>query len=470
MSEQIYDLIVIGAGPGGYVAAIRAAQLGFSVAVVEKRPTLGGVCLNEGCIPSKALLESSEHFSRIHHELIEHGIEVSGAKLNLAQMMKRKQDIIDKLTGGIAGLFKKNKIISITGQAELLGGDKSPRKIKVTSGKEIQEFSAQTILLATGSEAIELPHLKFDGENVINARDALSLTEVPPRLLVVGGGVIGLEMGSVWSRLGSQVTVVEMLPQIIPQTDPQVAQTLQRSLKKQGLEILVQTRLDKISKTDKGILATLTTPKGEQQLTCDKVLVATGRRAQTAGLGLENVNLQVNRQGQLEVDENYQTTASNIYAIGDLIPGMMLAHKASEEGVVFAERLAGLKSKVHYQTIPAVTYTWPEVATVGKNEDELKTENVPYKAGKFYFSASGRALCNGMSDGFVKVLANPDSGRILGVHIVGPQASELIAEATTVMAFAGSVHDLAVTCHAHPTLAEVFKEAALAVNKEAIHA
>jgi dihydrolipoyl dehydrogenase len=469
MSEQIYDLIVIGAGPGGYVAAIRAAQLGFSVAVIEKRAALGGVCLNEGCIPSKALLESSEHYARIDHELAEHGIEVEGAKLNLEQMMKRKQGIIDKLTGGIAGLFKKNKITSYSGQAELLAGD-SPRKVKVTSEQEVQELSANAVLLATGSEAIELPHLKFDGKNVINAREALSLTEVPGRLLVVGGGVIGLEMGSVWSRLGSDVTVVEMLPQIIPQTDPQIAQTLQRSLKKQGIDILTKTRLDKIEKKDDGIHATLTTAKGEQEIVCDKVLVSTGRRAQTSGLGFENVGLQPNKQGQLDIDENYQTSVPGIYAIGDLVPGMMLAHKASEEGVVFAERLAGQPAAVNYNCIPAVTYTWPEVATVGRSEDELKAEKIEYKSGKFFFAASGRALANGMSEGFVKVLATPDSGRILGVHIVGPHASELIAEATTVISFDGSVHDLAVTCHAHPTLSEVFREAALAVNKEAIHA
>ncbi|MBN1958941.1 MAG: dihydrolipoyl dehydrogenase [Desulfuromonadales bacterium] len=470
MSETFYDLIVIGAGPGGYVAAIRAAQLGFSVAVVEKRSTLGGVCLNEGCIPSKALLESSEHFFKIHHELAEHGIEVPEAKLNLEQMMARKQGIIDKLTGGIAGLFKKNKIVSFNGQAELLGGDSTQQRVKVISGKNTQELSAKTVLLATGSEAIELPHLKFDGVNVINARDALSLTKVPKRLLVVGGGVIGLEMGSVWNRLGSKVTVVEMLPQIIPQTDPQIAQVLQRSLKKQGLDILTKTRLEKIEKTQDGILASLSSDKGEQQILCDQVLVATGRRAQTAGLGLEKVGLEVNKQGQLDVDENYQTAVPGIYAIGDLVPGLMLAHKASEEGVVFAERLAGQKAAVDYLTIPAVTYTWPEVATVGHNEDELKEQGIAYKTGKFYFSASGRALCNGMSDGLIKVLATPDSGRILGVHIVGPHASELIAEATTVMSFSGSVHDLAVTCHAHPTLAEALREAALAVNKEAIHA
>jgi len=470
MSEQIYDLIVVGAGPGGYVAAIRAAQLGFSVAVVEKRATLGGVCLNEGCIPSKALLESSEHFSRINHELEDHGIEVSGAKLDLKKMMARKDAIVDKLTGGVAGLFKKNKIVSITGEAKLLAGSGSTRKIEVTGAEGSQQLVAKTILLATGSEAIELPHLIFNGQTVINARDALSLTEVPKRLLVVGGGVIGLELGSVWSRLGAEVTIVEMLPQIIPQADPQVAQTLQRSLKKQGLKILLQTRLDKIETTADGIQATLTTTKGEQKLVCDKVLVATGRRAYSAELGLEAVGLQTNKQGQLEVDENYQTTVPGIYAIGDLIPGPMLAHKASEEGVVFAERLAGQQSAVNYQVIPGVTYTWPEVGTVGKNEAELKGENIPYKAGKFFFAASGRALCTGMSEGFVKVLADPESGRIHGIHIVGPQASELIAEATTVLSFGGSVHDLAVTCHAHPTLAEALKEAALAVNKEAIHA
>lgn len=469
MSDTHYDLIVIGAGPGGYVAAIRAAQLGLSVAVVEKRASLGGVCLNEGCIPSKALLESSEHYARLGHELAEHGIEVEGARLDLEKMMKRKQDIIDKLTGGIAGLFKKNKIAAVSGTAELVAGD-SPKKVKVTAGTDVRELSANAVLLATGSEAIELPHLKFDGETVINARDALSLTEVPERLLVVGGGVIGLEMGSVWSRLGSQVTVVEMLPQILPQTDPQIAQTLQRSLKKQGIDILTKTRLDKIDSQTDGIHATLTTSKGEQQLVCDKVLVSTGRRARTAGLGLDNVGLKTNQQGQLDIDENYQTSVPGIYAIGDLVPGMMLAHKASEEGVVFAERLAGQKSAVNYDCIPAVTYTWPEVATVGASEEQLKDRKIEYKSGKFFFAASGRALANGMSEGFVKVLATPESGRILGVHIIGPQASELIAEATTVISFGGSVHDLAVTCHAHPTLSEAFREAALAVNKEAIHA
>ena len=470
MSDKSYDLIVIGAGPGGYVAAIRAAQLGFNVAVVEKRATLGGVCLNEGCIPSKALLESSEHYAAAQHEFAEHGISVGEVKLDLAKMMERKTDIISKLTGGIAGLFKKNKITSITGTAKLLASEGDSKKVEVTDSEGTQEVTAKAILLATGSEAFELPHLPFDGEDIINARDALSLTEVPEHLLVVGGGVIGLEMGSVWSRLGAKVTVVEMLPQIIPTADAQVAQTLQRSLKKQGIDILTKTKLEKMEKTASGLVATVSNDKGSETISCDKILVATGRKAQTAGLGLENVGLEANKQGQLDIDENFQTKVAGIYAIGDLVPGPMLAHKASEEGVVFAERLAGQKSKVHYNTVPAVTYTSPEVAHVGSSESELKEQDVPFKAGKFFFSANGRALCTGNSDGFVKVLADPESGRIHGVHIIGPHASELIAEAATVISFGGSIHDLAVTCHAHPTLAEAIKEAALAVNKEAIHA
>lgn len=466
MSEQNFDLIVIGAGPGGYVAAIRAAQLGFSVAIIEKRDTLGGVCLNEGCIPSKALLESSEQFTKVNHELAEHGIEVLNATLKLDKMMARKEGIVKKLTSGISGLMKKNKISVVSGQAVLAGATGDSQKVTVGA----QELTAKTVLLATGSDAIELPHLPFDGDTVINARDALSLTEVPKRLLVVGGGVIGLEMGSVWSRLGAEVTVVEMLPQLLPLNDPQLAQMLQRSLKKQGLTIHLKTKLEKIETTAEGVVATLSTEKGEQQLTVDKVLVATGRRAQTEGLGLEKVGLQTNKQGQLDVDESYQTATPGIYAIGDLIDGPMLAHKASEEGVVFAERLAGQKSTLNYGAIPSVTYTWPEVASVGRSEAGLKRDEIPFKAGKFFFAASGRALASGSSEGFVKVLAAPETGRILGIHIVGPHASELIAEATTVISFGGSIHDLAVTCHAHPTLAEAIKEAALAVNNEAIHA
>ncbi len=469
MSDIEYDLIVIGAGPGGYVAAIRATQLGFNVALVEKRETLGGVCLNEGCIPSKALLESSEHFARSRHELSEHGVDVGEVKLNLKQMMTRKKEIVGKLTGGIAGLMKKNKIKVYQGAAELLPKDGDMCRVTIRGDKE-QELAAKNILLATGSEAIELKHLPFDGDKTINARDALSLAEVPKRLLVVGGGVIGLEMGSVWSRLGAQVTVVEMLPQILPQTDPQVAQTLQRSLKKQGLDIRLKTRLEKIDVGDKEITATLNADDKQEEIACDKILVAAGRRARTDDLNLDTVDLKPNKSGQLDVDENFQTSTKGIYAVGDLIAGPMLAHKASDEGVAFAERLAGQATTINYPGIPAVTYTWPEVASVGHTEEELKEKGIDFSAGKFFFSANGRALCSGTSDGFIKVLATPDSGRILGVHMVGPHASELITAAATVYSFAGSVHDLAVTSFAHPTLSETFKEAALAVNKEAIHA
>jgi len=470
MAEK-YDLVVIGAGPGGYVAAIRATQLGYLVAVIEQRETLGGVCLNEGCIPSKALLESSEHFFTLNHGLSDHGIAIDGARLDLEQMMARKDAIVSKLTGGIATLFKKNKVVRISGRAELLFDEGSGHQVRVTnSDGGVQELVAGAILLATGSEAIELPDFPFDGKAVINARDALKLTSVPQRLLVVGGGVIGLELGSVWSRLGSEVTVVEMLPQILPQTDTQIAQQLQRSLKKQGIKILVKSRLIAIKTVEERITASLETAKGVQDVPCDKVLIATGRRAQTRGLGLEKVGLTPDPLGQLSVDENYQTAVSGIYAIGDLIPGPMLAHKASEEGVVFAERLAGKSSVVDYRVLPAVTYTRPEVATVGKSEAALKEEQTPYKVGKFFFAASGRAHCAGMSDGFVKILADPDSGYIHGIHIVGPQASELIAEASAILSLGGTVHDLAAICHAHPTLAEALKEAALAVNREAIHA
>lgn len=472
MSTQVYDLIVVGAGPGGYVSAIRASQLGLSVAVVERRKTLGGVCLNEGCVPSKALLESSDHFARTQNDLVEHGIEVSGISLNLNLMMARKEDIVKRLTDGISGLFKKNKITSFSGQASLLPTEEGSqcRKVAVSSGGNITELSAKAILLATGSEAVPLPHIEFDNKSIINARDALALKEVPERLLVVGGGVIGLELGSVWSRLGAAVTVVEMQGQILPQTDKQVAQVLQRSLKKQGIEIVLNAKLDKVESTSAGIIASLITAKGEQKLTCDKVLVATGRRAQTSGLGLDQVGLQTNKLGQLEVDENYQTKVEGIYAVGDLIPGPMLAHKASEEGVVFAERLVGEQSVFNYQVVPAVTYTHPEVAAVGETEAALKEKDIAYSSGKFFFAASGRAQCSGQTDGFVKVLAAPDTGLVYGIHIVGAQASELIAEAGAVLSYGGTVTDLAAICHAHPTLSEALKEAALAVNRVAIHA
>lgn len=467
MSENIYDLLVIGAGPGGYVAAIRCAQLGFSVAVIEKRATLGGVCLNEGCIPSKALLESSELFHKLSQGLDAHGIGCGVPKLDLKQMMARKEQIITKLTGGIAGLFKKNKIDAFSGTARVLSPADGIQQVEV-SGEETLTVKARRLLLANGSEAIELPHLKFDGKTIISAREALSLAKVPKKMLVVGGGVIGLEMGSVWSRLGAEVTVVEMLPQLIPGSDPQLAKMLQRNLVKQGLEIKLETKVEAAEKTKGGYQVKLSNVKGEETVETEVILVAIGRKPNSAGL--EAAGLKPNERGFIEVDENYQTSVPGIYAIGDLIPGPMLAHKASDEGVVCVERMAGQKASLNYNAIPAVTYTHPEVASVGRSEEGLKRDGIPYAAGKFYFAASGRALAMDDSEGFIKVLADPDSGRIHGIHIIGPHASELIAEATTVINFGGSVHDVAVTCHAHPTLAEALREAALAVNKEAIHA
>lgn len=468
MSDQIYDLLVIGAGPGGYVAAIRGAQLGFKVAVVEKRETLGGVCLNEGCIPSKALLESSEQLYKMNHDLDAHGISCDNVSLDLEKLMARKNQIISKLTGGIAGLFKKNKIETFTGCAKILAPSEDIQQVEV-SGETPLTLKAKRLLLAAGSEAIELPHLKFDGKTIISAREALSLPKVPKTMLVVGGGVIGLEMGSVWSRLGTNVTVVEMLPQLVPGTDPQMAKLLQRSLTKQGLEIRLDTKVESADKKKGGFTISLSGKKGAEKVEAEIILVATGRRPLSANLGLESVGITPNKQGFLEVDENYQTTAPGIYAIGDLIRGPMLAHKASDEGVVCVERMAGQHARLNYQAIPAVTYTHPEVASVGRSEARLEADGIPFAAGKFYFAASGRALAMDDSEGFIKVLADPESGRIHGIHIIGPHASELIAEATTVINFGGSVHDMAVTCHAHPTLAEALREAALAVTKEAIH-
>ncbi len=469
MSEQIYDLLVIGAGPGGYVAAIRGAQLGLKIAVIEKRPTLGGVCLNEGCIPSKALLESSEQLYKMRNGLAVHGIRCENISFDLQQFMARKDEIVAKLTGGIAGLFKKNRIDSFTGTAKLLAATDGVQQVEVT-GDETRVLKANRLLLATGSEAIELPHLKFDGKTIISAREALELPKIPASMLVVGGGVIGLEMGSVWSRLGTKVTVVEMLPQLIPGTDPQIAKLLQRNLTKQGIEIRLETKVEAADKQKGGFSISLSSTKGTETVEAEIILVATGRRAQTQGLGFENVGLKPHVRGFLEVDENYQTMVPGIYAVGDLIPGQMLAHKASDEGVVCVERMVGQQARLNYNAIPAVTYTHPEVASVGRSEAGLKADNIPFAAGKFYFAASGRALAMDDSDGFIKVLADPQTGRIHGIHIIGPHASELIAEATTVINFDGSVHDMAVTCHAHPTLAEALREAALAVTKEAIHA
>jgi dihydrolipoamide dehydrogenase len=469
MSEEIFDLIVIGAGPGGYVAAIRGAQLGLKVAVVEKREALGGVCLNEGCIPSKALLDSSELFHLAKDRFAGHGIEIPAPGLNLPTMMARKDDVVKKLTDGVAFLFKKNKITSVAGVAKLLGaGPDGVQQVEV-SGTAPTTLRGNKVLLATGSEAVQLPSLPFDGEQVVSAREALSFGAVPEHLLVVGGGYIGLELGSVWLRLGAQVTVAEMLPRLVAGSDGQVADALMRSLKKQGMRFMMGAKVAGVEKRDGRLLARVEMEGGVQEVLCDKVLVAVGRRILTTGLGLEELGVKI-EAGRVVVDGEYQTSVPGIYAIGDLIAGPMLAHKAMEEGAVCLERMKGEPSLVDYGCIPGVCYTWPEAASVGKTEEALKEEGISYKSGKYNFMGNGRARCMDETEGFVKVLAESEGGRVLGIHIIGPRASDMIAEAVAVMSFGGSAEDIALTVHAHPTLSEAMKEAALDVDKRAIHA
>ncbi|TWJ33401.1 dihydrolipoyl dehydrogenase [Geobacter argillaceus] len=480
MSEIFFDLIIIGAGPGGYVAAIRAAQLGMTVAVVESRSALGGVCLNEGCIPSKALLDSSEYFALARDRFSSHGIEIPPPVLNLGRMMARKDDVVKKLTDGVAFLFKKNGITLVTGQGRLAGkGADGMHRVEVKNGdqgpgtgdrEDSKAIRGRRVLLATGSAAVELPFMPFDDETVVSAREALSFATVPEHLLVVGAGYIGLELGSVWRRLGARVTVVEMLPKPLPATDGQVADALVRGLKKQGIAFRFETRVTGVTKRDGQTVASIEGPGGSEELPCSALLVAVGRKPLTGGLGLEAAEVKLDDHGRIVVDENYQTSAPGIYAIGDLIPGPMLAHKAMEEAVVFAERLRGEASQVDYDYLPGICYTWPEVASVGKTEEQLKAEGVPYGSGRFSFVANGRARCLDETEGFVKVLAHQQSGRLLGVHIIGPRASDLIAEAVTAMTYGGTAQDVAMTFHAHPTFSEAMKEAALDVEKRAIHA
>ncbi|MDK9718024.1 MAG: dihydrolipoyl dehydrogenase [Trichlorobacter sp.] len=482
MSQQ-FDLIVIGAGPGGYVAAIRASQLGMKVAVVEKRATLGGVCLNEGCIPSKALLDSSEHFALARHKFAQHGIEIDPPRLNLSAMLARKDDVVKKLTDGVAYLFKKYKITLFTGSASLKGPDTAGMQqvaveqvfqLSFPNGDQQpveapQLLRADKVLLATGSEPIPLANIPFDGELVVSAREALAFDQVPDHLVVAGGGYIGLELGSVWRRLGARVTVIEALPGIVPSSDRQVANYLQRTLKKQGIEFKLNTRVTGLRRL--GNKAMIQYGFGEEsgEVDCDRLLVAIGRRPLITGLGLKEAGISFDHTGRVLVDSDYQTPVAGIYAIGDLIPGPMLAHKASEEGVVCVERMHGKSAVVAYDYLPGVVYTWPEGASVGKTEEQLKEAAVPYKIGKFNFMGNGRARAMDETEGFVKVLAHAETDKLLGVHIVGPRASDIIAEAVTAMGFAGTARELGMQFHAHPTLSEALKEAALDVNKEAIH-
>ena len=488
MSEkEIYDLIVIGAGPGGYVAAIRAAQLGMKVVMVEKRATLGGVCLNEGCIPSKALLDSSELFAQARDKFALHGIGIDSPRLDLGAMMLRKDDVVKKLTDGIAFLFKKNGIERIHGTAFLSARNAAGHhQVKVKQAvpsllpqgeQNLPEphsadvtLTAPRIIVATGSEAAALPGIPFDGQLVVTAREALSFDRVPEQMVVAGGGYIGLEMGSVWRRLGAQVTVIEMLPQILPNMDRQAADAIYRSLRKQGIQFKLGTRITGLRRIGAKAIVEFNAGADSEEIDCDKVLVAVGRRPLTAGFGLEELGAVLDLQGRVVVDDNYQSTVPGIYAIGDLVPGPMLAHKASEEAVACVERMAGKTTTVEYEYIPGVVYTWPEGASVGSTEEQLKETGIPYRSGRFNFAALGRARCMDETEGFVKILAHLETDRVLGVHIVGPRASDLIAEAATVMNFVGTARDIALICHAHPTLPEAIREAALDVHKEAIHA
>lgn len=465
MSSETYDLIVIGAGPGGYVAAIRAKQLGMKVAVVEKRESLGGVCLNEGCIPSKALLDSSEHFAMARDKFSKHGIIIQPPELDLEKMMARKDDVVKKNTDGIAYLFKKNGITLVSGCGRIAGREGENWTVET----ENEKLSGKRILLATGSSAIEIPNIPFDGKTVVSAREALSFAAVPKHLVVIGAGYIGLELGSVWLRLGAKVTVVEMLERPLPSMDGQAADALVRALKKQGMKFMLGTKVVSTTPGSDGIKLSLEDETGTTEIEADRLLVAVGRRPMLEGLGLEEAGVKIDG-GRITVDADFQTSASGIYAIGDIIAGPMLAHKASEEGVIFAERLHGEGGRVEYEYLPGVCYTWPEAASVGKTEEQLKSEGVDYKSGRFNFLANGRARCMDETDGFVKIVAEAASGKVLGVHIVGPRASDMIAEAVTAMTFGATAEDIAMTFHAHPTLAEAMKEAALDVMKRAIHA
>ncbi len=462
-----YDLIVIGAGPGGYVCAIRASQLGMKVAMVEKRTTFGGTCLNVGCIPSKALLHASELYDEAGHSFGKMGIGVE-PKLDLAKMLTFKDEAVKGNTDGVAFLLRKNKVDHFHGTGRI----KAPGIVEVTfMNGETQDVDAKSIVIATGSAVAKLPGVEIDEESVVSSTGALSLPKVPKRMLVIGAGVIGLELGSVWRRLGAEVTVVEYLDRILPGTDAEVAKTLQRILSKQGMIFKLGNKVTGIKKNGAAQVVTVEPAQGGEAETieADVVLVAIGRIPYTEGLGLGDAGVSLDKRGRVIVDEHYQSSAPGIYAIGDVIQGPMLAHKAEDEGIAVAEILAGQAGHVNYGVIPVVVYTAPEMASVGKSEEELKADGVAYNVGKFPFTANGRAKANQQTDGFVKILADATTDRVLGVHIIGANASEMIAEGAVLMEFGGSAEDLARTCHPHPTLTEAVKEAALAVDKRAIH-
>ncbi|WP_428671843.1 dihydrolipoyl dehydrogenase [Reyranella sp.] len=469
MANELFDLIVIGSGPGGYVAAIRASQLGLKVAVVEKRATFGGTCLNVGCIPSKALLQSSHLFEEAGHDLAVHGIKVAPPTLDFAQFMKRKAEVVEATTKGVAFLFRKNKIASFqgTGRIEAAGavavlGDDGAIKDTLTT---------KNILIASGSEVTPLPGVTVDEKKIVSSTGALELTEVPRRLVVVGAGIIGLELGSVWRRLGSDVTVIEFLDRITPGVDDEITKHFQRLLAKQGLKFKLGSKVTKAEVGGAGITLSVEPAKGgaAETVEADIVLVSIGRRPYVEGLGVDKAGVKLTPRGRIEVDAHFQTSVPGIYAIGDVIDGPMLAHKASEDGVACVETIAGQKGHVNWDLVPSIIYTQPEVAWVGKTEEQLKAAGVTYKIGKYPFTADPRSRANGATDGFVKVLADKATDQVLGVHIIGSEAGTMIAEAAMAMEFSASAEDIGRVCHAHPTVNEAMKEAALAAWEKPIH-
>ncbi len=468
MSDPAYDLVVIGAGPGGYVAAIRASQLGMKVACVDKRAALGGVCLNVGCIPSKVLLHSSERYQDAKERLADHGIRFSGLELDLGAMMARKEKVVADLTKGIEFLLDKNKIDRVVGAATIV----APGEVSVARDDGATEtLTTRNILIATGSESSTLEGVEVDEKRIVSSTGALSLESVPEKLIVIGAGVIGLELGSVWSRLGAEVTVVEYLDHILPGMDREISRQAQRVFKRQGLEFRLSQKVTSASVRGQGVQLMVEPVAGgdAEELAADVVLLAIGRRPYTEGLGLGELGVTLDERGFIEVDDRFETRVPGIYAIGDCIPGPMLAHKAGEEASICAEILAGQSGHIDYDRVPGVVYTWPEIASVGKTEEALKEQGVSYKVGKFPFSANSRGRTTGDTDGVVKILADATTDRVLGVHILGPLAGDLIAEAVIAMEFGASAEDIARTCHAHPSMGEAMGEAALAIAGRAIH-
>ncbi len=465
--ENNFDVIIIGGGPGGYVCAIRAAQLGLKTACVESRGALGGTCLNVGCIPSKSLLNLSENFHKAKKDFNQQGIEIEGIKLNIEKMMSNKNKSVQILTKGVEFLFKKNKVTYLKGKGVLF----SKNDITVYDNNSKKNYKTKNIVIATGSEVASLPGIHIDEKNIISSTGALSLKKVPKKLAVIGGGYIGLEMGSVWSRLGSEVTVIEYLDFITPGMDREISNEFKKILTKQGIKFKMGSKVISVKNTGTKALINYTDIKNSKNetLEVDKVLVSVGRKPYTEGLNLTKIGVKKDSKGRIEVNQKLQTSIQNIYAIGDVIKGPMLAHKAEEEGIAVAEILAGQAGHVNYDVIPGVIYTSPEVATVGKTEEQLKEENKNYKVGKFPFLANSRAKVNNETEGFVKILADSKSDKVLGVHIIGPHSGDMIAEMALAMEFGASSEDIARTCHAHPTHTEAIKEAALAVDKRPIH-